>query len=153
MLIVLFRKLKVWLFSKLMLFLLILKLQVSLVILVLVITCLGGWFGIYCPSAFFKVSRNVRVIYPKNRPNQTTNYWLITTRVHKVPFHFFDKLKYEIRNKILILVSILKLRGIKHQTKWFFHFQNNWALYLQIWSSFSIFHLNLKNEKPNCLSK
>ena len=105
------------------------------------------------PSAFFKVSRNVRVIYPKNRPNQTTNYWLITSRVHKVPFHFFDKLKYEIRNKILILVSILKLRGIKHQTKWFFHFQNNWALYLQIWSSFSIFHLNLKNGKPNYLNK
>ena len=32
------------------------------------------------------------------------------TRVPKVPFRFFDKLKYEIRNKVLIFVSILKLR-------------------------------------------
>ena len=31
-------------------------------------------------------------------------------RVPKVLFHFFDKLKYEIRNKDLIFVSILKLR-------------------------------------------
>ena len=30
--------------------------------------------------------------------------------VPKVPFRCFDKLKYEIRNKVLILVSILKLR-------------------------------------------
>ena len=31
-------------------------------------------------------------------------------RVPNVPFHFFDKLKYEIRNKDLIFISILKLR-------------------------------------------
>ena len=31
-------------------------------------------------------------------------------RVPKVPFRFFDKLKYEIKNKVLIFVSILKLR-------------------------------------------
>ena len=30
--------------------------------------------------------------------------------VPKVPFRFFDKLKYEIKNKVLIFVSILKLR-------------------------------------------
>ena len=35
---------------------------------------------------------------------------LFTIRVPKVLFHFFDKLKYEIRNKDLIFVSILKLR-------------------------------------------
>ena len=37
---------------------------------------------------------------------------LLTSRicVPKVPFRFFDKLKYEIRNKVLIFVSILKLR-------------------------------------------
>ena len=33
-----------------------------------------------------------------------------TIRVPKVPFRFFDKSKYEIRNKVLIFVSILKLR-------------------------------------------
>ena len=31
-------------------------------------------------------------------------------RVPKVPFCFLDKLKHEIRNKVLIFVSILKLR-------------------------------------------
>ena len=31
-------------------------------------------------------------------------------RVPKVPFRFFDKLKYEIRHKVLIFVYILKLR-------------------------------------------
>ena len=30
---------------------------------------------------------------------------------HKVPFRFFDKLKYEFRNEALIFVSILKLIG------------------------------------------
>ena len=49
--------------------------------LVLVITCLGGQFGIKCPSAFwklpkwnegnFKISKNVGVIYFKNCPNKT----------------------------------------------------------------------------------
>ena len=31
-------------------------------------------------------------------------------RVPKAPFRFFDKLKYQIRNKVLIFVSIMKLR-------------------------------------------
>ena len=34
-------------------------------------------------------------------------------RVPKQPFHFFYKLKYEIRKKVLIFVSILKLRHKK----------------------------------------
>ena len=42
--------------------------------------------------------------------------------VTKVPFHLFDKVKYEIRNKDLIVVSILNLR---HKTKCLFDFQNN----------------------------
>ena len=42
----------------------------------LVTTCLGGRFGIDCPSAFSKIAR---VIYSKNRPNQTCDYWLITS--------------------------------------------------------------------------
>ena len=29
--------------------------------------------GINCPSAFLKI-----LVYPKNRPNQTYGYWLIT---------------------------------------------------------------------------
>ena len=33
-----------------------------------------------------------------------------TIRVPKVSFCFFDELKYEIRNKVLIFVSLLKLR-------------------------------------------
>ena len=33
----------------------------------------------------------------------------------EVPFRFFDKLKYEIRNKVLIFVSILKLRHKKRK--------------------------------------
>ena len=33
-----------------------------------------------------------------------------TIRVPNVPFRFFDILKYEIRNRVLIFVSILKLR-------------------------------------------
>ena len=39
-------------------------------------------------------------------------------------FVFFDKLKYEIRNKISIFVSILKFWDIKHETNWFFDFPN-----------------------------
>ena len=51
-------------------------------LIVLVITCLGGRFGINCPSAFLKISNSkfskiTRMIYPKNRPNQTCGYWLI----------------------------------------------------------------------------
>ena len=42
----------------------------------------------------------------------------------KVSFRFFDKLKYKIRNKVLIFLSILS-RDIKHITKGFFDFQNN----------------------------
>ena len=40
------------------------------------------------------------------------NYLILshTIRVPKVPFHFSDKLKYEIRIRVLIFVSILKLR-------------------------------------------
>ena len=36
----------------------------------------------------------------------------IQIRVAKVTFHFFNKLKYEIRNKDLIFVSLLKCRHI-----------------------------------------
>ena len=35
--------------------------------------------------------------------------------VPKVPFRCFDKLKFEIKNKVLILVSMLKLRQITSQ--------------------------------------
>ena len=40
------------------------------------------------------------------------NYCLHNTliRVPEVPFHFLDKLKYEIRNKFLIFPTIVKLR-------------------------------------------
>ena len=34
----------------------------------------------------------------------------ISIRVPKVPFRFFDKFRYEIRNKVWIFVFILKLR-------------------------------------------
>ena len=49
--------------------------------LVLVITCLGGRFGINCPRTFLEISKFSkikRVIYPQNRPLQTYGYWLIT---------------------------------------------------------------------------
>ena len=39
---------------------------------------LVGQFGINCPSAFSKFSKITWVIYPKNCPNQTCDYWLIT---------------------------------------------------------------------------
>ena len=58
--------------------------SLNTVLLVLIITCLGGQFKINCPSAFLKIftiskfSKLTRVIYPKNRPNQTCDYWLIT---------------------------------------------------------------------------
>ena len=54
---------------------------------ILVITRLGGQFGINCPSTFLKsfqkfskitFSNNPRVIYPRNCPKQTCVYWLIT---------------------------------------------------------------------------
>ena len=35
---------------------------------------------------------------------------ITSIRVPKVPFRFYDKLKYETRNKVPIFVSILKLR-------------------------------------------
>ena len=59
-------------------------------VLVLVMTCVRGWFGINYPNAFLnfwncpsktKISKFLkitRVIYPKNHPNQTSGYWLIT---------------------------------------------------------------------------
>ena len=59
--------------------------------LVLVIACLGGQFGINCPSVFLKIwnclskmraiwkfSKITSVIYTKNRLKQTCDYWLIT---------------------------------------------------------------------------
>ena len=56
--------------------------------LVLVTACLGGRFGIICPRAYLKILKLPRVkqgkvqnfqkLRPKNRPNQTCNYWLIT---------------------------------------------------------------------------
>ena len=48
--------------------------------------------------------------------------WIIG--VPKVPFRFIDKLKYEIRNNVLIFVTYWSW-GIKHKAKWFFDFQNN----------------------------
>ena len=58
---------------------------------ILEITCLRGRFGINCPSVFWKFwncpsktraisrfSKILKVIYPKNRQNQTCGYWLIT---------------------------------------------------------------------------
>ena len=63
----------------------------STLILAQVITCFGGRFGIYCPSAFLKnwnypgktraiskFPKITRVIYLKNRPNQTRDYESIT---------------------------------------------------------------------------
>ena len=40
----------------------------------------------------------------------TETFAFITIRIPKVPFRFFNKLKYKIRNIVLIFVSILKLR-------------------------------------------
>ena len=52
--------------------------SIGLVNVILVITCLGGWFGINCPSAISKFSNITMLICPKNRPNQICDYWLIT---------------------------------------------------------------------------
>ena len=44
--------------------------------------CLGGPFGINCPSAFLKIwkfSNILRVVYRKNCLNQKSGYWLITS--------------------------------------------------------------------------
>ena len=49
---------------------------------------------------------NNTALIPKFQ-NIAVVYYVI--RVPKVPFRFFDKLKKEIRNKVLICVSILKL--------------------------------------------
>ena len=46
------------------------------------LTVATSMFGINCPSAFvqiLKFSKITRVIYPKNVPNQTCGYWLITS--------------------------------------------------------------------------
>ena len=62
-----------------------------------------------CEYNFFQRNVILLVIYLFNRDSpKSTIYVLI--RVPTVPFHFFDKLKYEIRTKVLIFVSILKLR-------------------------------------------
>ena len=57
---------------------------------------------------------NMRNIFLKKsytkRSGETITSLVIPIRVTKVSFHFFDKLKYEIRNKVLIFVSTLKLR-------------------------------------------
>ena len=45
-------------------------------------------------------------------------------RVPKVPFRFFDKLKQEIRNNVLIFVSILNEIETQNKTNWFYDFQN-----------------------------
>ena len=49
------------------------------------IACLGGRFGLNCSSALFKIlkkcskfSKITRVIHPRNHPNQTRGFWLIT---------------------------------------------------------------------------
>ena len=60
--------------------------------------------------------------------------------VPKAPFRFFDKLKCQIRNKVSIFVSKLKLR-IKHKTKWFFHFENNCTVKFRFEVGFSFFIL------------
>ena len=36
---------------------------------VLVLTYLGGWLGVNCPSAILKLSKITRVSCPKNHPN------------------------------------------------------------------------------------
>ena len=43
-------------------------------VLVIIITCLGGWFGIHCPSAFLKIFTWVTDLSPKwSEPNM----WLM----------------------------------------------------------------------------
>ena len=94
-----------------------------------------------CPSVFFdKLKYEIR------------NKVLILSVYLKRHSFFFDKLKYEIRNKVLILSVYLKCHSvflinwnakldikfwfsflcwswdIKHKSKWFFDFQNNWDL-------------------------
>ena len=44
--------------------------------------------------------------------------------VPKVPLCFYDKLKYKIRNKVLVFISILKL-GYKSMNRFKFYFQIN----------------------------
>ena len=66
--------------------------NVYIILLVLVTTSLGGQFEINCPRALLKIwnnpstprsiskfSKTTRVIYHKNFPSQTCEYWLITT--------------------------------------------------------------------------
>ena len=74
-------------------------------------------------------------------------------RVPEVPFHFFDKLKYEIRNKILVFVSMLKLRHKKRKTNWFFDFQNNRTLKFKLEVRFSFFTLVWKTKNQIYLNK
>ena len=69
----------------------------------------------------------------------------------KCHFLFFDKLKCEIRNKVLIFVFILKWRhkNIKQNGFSIFKIQD-----IEIHSNFKFvfcFYFHLKNEKPNLL--
>ena len=97
---------------------------------------------------------NIQTVIISNSNNiylKNSNNWLIG--VPEVTFRFFDKLKCEIRNRVLILVSILKLR---HKLNGF-QFTKYWTLKLlnietKSWSSF-VFRFNLKNEKPNLLKQ
>ena len=41
---------------------------------------------------------------------------LIKIRVPNVPFQFFDKLKYEMRNKVLIFFSMIFVSEWRHKT-------------------------------------
>ena len=53
----------------------------SLKCLVLVITCLERSFGVISKFSKFsisKFSKIMRVVYPKNLPNQACDYWLTT---------------------------------------------------------------------------
>ena len=63
-------------------------------------------FGINCPSAFWKIlklhsfsraiskfSKITRVIYPKNPPNETYGYWLITPNQQTVCFENYKILQ------------------------------------------------------------
>ena len=69
----------------------------------------------------------------------------------QVPFRVFFKLKCEIRNKVLIFVSILKHKlhdwSYKTLTKRLFDFQNNWTWKFKFEVRFSFFILIWKMKK------
>ena len=64
----------------------------------------------------------------------------------------FDKLKYEIKNKVWFSFLYLSW-GIKHKTKWFFHFKNNWTLKFKYEFSFSFFMLIWETDNQIYLNK